>query len=54
MCHDIASYKYADKYGYTIGDLVLCRLRLAADRPVPGYCVLRSFSELRTIRVSIE
>ncbi len=51
--HDIAFHKYADKYGYTIADLVLSRLRLAANRPVFGYCVLPNFSELRAIRVSM-
>lgn len=40
LCDAVAATKMADQYGYTVADLDLSRLRLAANQFVPGYCVL--------------
>ncbi len=40
LCAEVAAPETANKYGYTIGDLAISRLRLAANQSVPGYCVL--------------
>jgi diadenosine tetraphosphate (Ap4A) HIT family hydrolase len=39
-CAAVAATEPADAYGYTVADLDLSRLRLAANQSVPGYCVL--------------
>ena len=40
LCAAVAAEQAADEYGYTVADLSLSRLRLAANQFVPGYCVL--------------
>ena len=40
LCAAVAAEQPADEYGYTVADLSLSRLRLAANQFVPGYCVL--------------
>lgn len=40
LCAMLESNVYANDYGYTIADLSISRLRLAANQSVPGYCYL--------------
>ena len=40
LCAEVAGVAPANEYGYTIADLAMSRLRLAANQWVPGYCVL--------------
>ncbi len=40
MCASLADGPIVDEYGYTIADLGMSRLRLAANQAVPGYCIL--------------
>jgi diadenosine tetraphosphate (Ap4A) HIT family hydrolase len=40
LCRACSSRENADAHGYTIADLKICRLRLAINQFVPGYCVL--------------
>ena len=40
LCAAVAAEQPADEYGYTVADLSLSRLRLAANQFVPGYCIL--------------
>jgi diadenosine tetraphosphate (Ap4A) HIT family hydrolase len=40
LCADLATGAEVDAYGYTVADLRVSRLRLAANQSVPGYCVL--------------
>jgi diadenosine tetraphosphate (Ap4A) HIT family hydrolase len=40
LCEAVASEAAEDEYGYTVADLPLTRVRLAADQFVPGYCVV--------------
>ncbi len=40
LCEECQSTERANEYGYTIADLRLSRLRLAANQFPPGYCVL--------------
>jgi diadenosine tetraphosphate (Ap4A) HIT family hydrolase len=39
LCEAVASDAEQDEYGWTIVDLELTRVRLAADQFAPGYCV---------------
>ena len=40
LCAEITSQEPVNPYGYTVADLGMSRLRLAANQFVPGYCVL--------------
>ncbi|MGH2370652.1 MAG: HIT family protein [Chloroflexota bacterium] len=40
LCAELAANIQVNEHGYTIADLGLSRLRLAANQSVPGYCVL--------------
>ncbi len=40
LCAEITSQEPVNQYGYTVADLGMSRLRLAANQFVPGYCVL--------------
>jgi diadenosine tetraphosphate (Ap4A) HIT family hydrolase len=40
LCAELRSAEPANRHGYTIADLRLSRLRLAANQFPPGYCVL--------------
>jgi diadenosine tetraphosphate (Ap4A) HIT family hydrolase len=40
MCADLHRQEAVDAYGYTVRDLTVSRLRLAANQSVRGYCVL--------------
>ena len=40
LCSELTLNEYVNAHGYTIADLSLSRLRLAANQSVPGYCVL--------------
>jgi diadenosine tetraphosphate (Ap4A) HIT family hydrolase len=40
LCLTLASQDQADEHGYTVADLSLSRLRLAANQSIPGYCIL--------------
>ena len=40
LCAEVARTEAGNEYGYTIADLAISRLRLAANQSVPGYCVL--------------
>ncbi|MFN8476121.1 MAG: HIT family protein [Anaerolineae bacterium] len=40
LCAEVAGVEPANEYGYTVADLAISRLRLAANQSVPGYCVL--------------
>ena len=40
LCEECRSAERVNEYGYTVADLRLSRLRLAANQLPPGYCVL--------------
>jgi diadenosine tetraphosphate (Ap4A) HIT family hydrolase len=40
LCAELESQEALDAHGYTIADLSMSRLRLAANQSIPGYCVL--------------
>jgi len=40
LCEECRSAERVNEYGYTVADLRLSRLRLAANQFPPGYCVL--------------
>ena len=40
LCAEIESKEASNAHGYTIVDLSLSRLRLAANQSIPGYCIL--------------
>ena len=40
LCHELASGEPVNEHGWTVIDLAVSRLRLAANQWVPGYCVL--------------
>lgn len=40
LCATVVATEVSDPYGYTVADLEVSRLRLAANQFVPGYCVL--------------
>ena len=40
LCAEVTSPEPVNRYGYTVADLGMSRLRLAVNQFVPGYCIL--------------
>jgi diadenosine tetraphosphate (Ap4A) HIT family hydrolase len=47
LCAEVESTEASNAYGYTIADLSLSRLRLAANQAIPGYCLLICTTHVR-------
>jgi diadenosine tetraphosphate (Ap4A) HIT family hydrolase len=47
LCAAIASDEASDPHGYTVADLSMGRLRLAANQSLPGYCILLCHRHVR-------